>query len=373
VGVVSPELAPPPWLRWTTACGLAETLGMAAAALAALLAITWVGEPHDAASAVTTVVLAVLGGVVEGVAVGAVQFWLLRDWLPALVGRRWIGATVFAAALGWLLGMLPPTIAQWSSSESAGPTSGGGVGPPLWLMPLAGLALGAVMGAGFGAAQMWALRGVVVHPGRWVPANSLGWSLALAVMMTGAALPGAAGSWLPLAALGAATGLLAGLAVGAATGLFLPSLTETAPLPSSAANRLVCWMLRSPAHRLLSGALVELRVVGRRSGRLLILPVQYAAVQDSLVMWPAHPAQKTWWRNFTTTTAVDVVVKGMTRSGGGRLVTPQDLGHGAAAQLYRCRFPRAKLGTGDLLVVVDLDQADRSAARSRSSARTSVE
>jgi len=35
-------------------------------------------------------------------------------------------------------------------------------------------------------------------------------------------------------------------------------------------------VLRSPAHRLLSGMAIELRYTGRRSGREFTLPVQYA-------------------------------------------------------------------------------------------------
>ena len=42
-------------------------------------------------------------------------------------------------------------------------------------------------------------------------------------------------------------------------------------------NSFVLAVLRSPAHRLLSGMAVELRYTGRRSGRRYVLPVQYAA------------------------------------------------------------------------------------------------
>jgi len=342
---------------------------MAAAALAAGIGLAWVGEPHSLLSVGATMSLAVLGGVVEGLAVGIVQFHLLSPWLPQLAARRWVGVTVAAAAAGWFLGMLYPTLSSWLSSDAATSSSTTG-GPPLWLMPLAGLALGAVMGVGFGAAQMWALRGCVAHPGRWVPANALGWAAALAVIMTGAAVPSGPWPLVELLALGMATGILAGLAVGAVTALFLPSLDDPTPLPTSRVNHLVSWLLRSPAHRVLSGAVVELRLIGRRTRSIRPVPVQYAQSGDRLVVWPAHAPEKLWWRNLSEPAPVDVVLRGEVRSGIGRVVPAGGLDHPTAAAAYCQRFHRADVAAGDVLVVVDLvhDQPDRSAPRNRSNA-----
>ena len=368
------------------ACGLAETVGMAAAVGAAGMTVAVVGEPHDVLSATTTIGLAVLGGVVEGLAVGLVQYRLLRAWLPRLEARRWVGVTVLAAALGWLLGMLPSTLAQWASAGSAGSGSAATTsGPPLWLMPLAGLALGAMMGVGFGAAQAWALRGQVAHPGRWVLANGLGWSLALAVIMTGAAIPSGPWSWPRLLSLGLVTGGTAGLAVGGVTGLFLPALDEVVELPDRLVNRLVCWVLRSPAHRVFSGALVELRMIGRRTGRLRAVPVQYAQADDRLVVWPAHGEQKVWWRNLSAGQSIDVVLRGEVVPAYGCAVPANAAQRPDAEHTYRSRFPRADVQRDDVLVDVRLTarnpegpdqpsesgqsgQGDRSASANRSSA-----
>src|SRR3712207_6318731 len=49
-------------------------------------------------------------------------------------------------------------------------------------------------------------------------------------------------------------------------------------------NAVVLAVLRSRAHRLLSGSAIELRYTGRRSGRLYVLPVQYAGTGDRLVV-----------------------------------------------------------------------------------------
>jgi len=49
------------------------------------------------------------------------------------------------------------------------------------------------------------------------------------------------------------------------------------PIKRPQGNSVVLAVLRSSAHRLLSGMAVELRYTGRRSGRQYVLPVQYRA------------------------------------------------------------------------------------------------
>ena len=75
-------------------------------------------------------------------------------------------------------------------------------------------------------------------------------------------------------------------------------------------NSFVLAILRSPAHRLLSGMAVELRYTGRRSGRRHVLPVQYARDGERLMVVPQGPESETWWRNFATPQAVSVRLKG---------------------------------------------------------------
>src|SRR5688572_16569955 len=89
-------------------------------------------------------------------------------------------------------------------------------------------------------------------------------------------------------------------------------------------DSVVLWILRSRAHRLLSGSAVELVYTGRRSGRRITLPVQYAAGGDRLVVVPQDPAHKTWWRNFQTTQPVTVRLRGRLRTGTARVVPPED-------------------------------------------------
>jgi hypothetical protein len=201
---------------------------MAAAAGVAGVLLATVGEPHDWPSALAVWLGSIAGGAVEGLAVGWLQFAVLRPWLPRLRGARWVGVTVLVALGGWALGMAPSALWLWRLDDGAADATGAAAGPPAWLMPVVGAAPGLLLGALVGAAQAAVLRGHVTHPRRWVTANALGWAAAMAVIMTGASLP--SGPWPPveLLALGAVTGIVAGLAIGAVTGLFLPHLGRRA-------------------------------------------------------------------------------------------------------------------------------------------------
>jgi len=78
----------------------------------------------------------------------------------------------------------------------------------------------------------------------------------------------------------------------------------------SVANTVVEAILRSPAHRILSGSLVLIRYVGNRSGTEHTLPVQYADTHHGLVVVVGRPETKTWWRNFTEMGQATVLVRG---------------------------------------------------------------
>lgn len=194
---------------------------MVAAAGAFTLTRVWLGEPETAAVAVLSVLIAMSGGAVEGVAVGAVQWWQLRPWLTRLTASAWVGVTVAAAVAGWMLGMLPSVLVSLVGSDgSASETTG----PPLWVMPLIGIGSGLVLGGLFGLAQSAVLRHHVRNAKAWVWANAAGWAAAMAVMFTGAGIPDGPWPWTQLLPLAAVTGVLSGLVIGAVTGAALPHL-----------------------------------------------------------------------------------------------------------------------------------------------------
>src|SRR5215471_9373591 len=87
------------------------------------------------------------------------------------------------------------------------------------------------------------------------------------------------------------------------------------PVKRPQGNSFVLAVLRPPAHFLLSGAAIELRYAGRRSGRHYVLPVQYARDEERLVVVPQHAESKTWWRNFVAPQPVSVRLGGRLHAG----------------------------------------------------------
>jgi hypothetical protein len=79
------------------------------------------------------------------------------------------------------------------------------------------------------------------------------------------------------------------------------------------ANPILRLILRSPAHRLLSGRLLLLTVTGRRSGRKHTLPVGYSEADGVLTIQVGAPERKRWWHNIGTETPVLVTLRGAER------------------------------------------------------------
>ena len=117
-------------------------------------------------------------------------------------------------------------------------------------------------------------------------------------------------------------------------------------------NAVVLAVLRSRAHRLLSGSAIELRYSGRRSGRRYVLPAQYAGAGDHLVVRPQRWQHSTWWRNFRTPQPVTVRLAGRLHEGTARVVDPGDPQWQSTRQTYAARWPRsARHATGPLVVI----------------------
>lgn len=108
-------------------------------------------------------------------------------------------------------------------------------------------------------------------------------------------------------------------------------------------NWAVAGVLRSPAHRLLSGSIDLVRYTGRRSGRRITTPTQYARVGDDVVILVGRPDAKQWWRNFRDPGDLEVLVRGEWLPMTGRVLTGAREPDAAAQLLksYLDRFPRA--------------------------------
>jgi hypothetical protein len=80
-------------------------------------------------------------------------------------------------------------------------------------------------------------------------------------------------------------------------------------------NSLVAWVLRSPFHPLLDGALLMLRVTGRRTGRQYWIPVGYQRDADTITVLVSKAHRKQWWRNYRDPGPADVLLHGRTLHG----------------------------------------------------------
>jgi hypothetical protein len=280
----------------------------------------------------------VAGGLVEGVVLGLLQGQVLGARWPQLRRARFVGFTVLVAGIGWAAASAPSVLAGDQNT---------GAGPPVVLVVLGGVGLGAVMGPVLGAAQVIPLRGVVVHPWRWIAANAASWPVAMAVIFAGAST--AEGSWstFALAAYGAATGLLAGTALGIVSGGWLDSL-DGQPV----GNRLALALLADRRFGL-HERLVGVAVTVRRTGRVVRFPVQYVLVNEDLLVVPGHAERKRWWRNLRDPgTTVGVLYDGRWVLAEAEIVEAGDAGYEAALSAYHHRWPRSEPSVWDPVVVL---------------------
>ena len=97
-------------------------------------------------------------------------------------------------------------------------------------------------------------------------------------------------------------------------------------------NDIVARLLRSPLHGVLSGTTTLMTVTGKKSGRPITMPVNYAQTGDTL--WVISSADRAWWRNLMGDAPVSLVLRGQTRQGKGSVT----VGSETAAVLALQRF-----------------------------------
>lgn len=117
-------------------------------------------------------------------------------------------------------------------------------------------------------------------------------------------------------------------------------------------NALVAGVLESRLHPILSESTVLLTYSGWRSGRSYTLPVTYAEDGADLVIVAGSHRKKVWWRNFTQASDVHVLLRGTRLPARARRVLLFDAGYEHDLDLYRHRFPRARVATGSPVIRV---------------------
>ncbi|MFC5139818.1 hypothetical protein ACFPK1_16375 [Actinomycetospora rhizophila] len=194
---------------WILVVALAELVGFALPAV--------VGVLTAASSTAVALAALVVAGAVEGTVLGAGQVAVLRRALPAVSVSRWVGATAGAAALAYLLALLP--------SAAASVVAG-------WPVPVV-VGVGAVLGVlvllVIGAAQWLELRRHVVGAATWIGVTALAWLLGLGVFLAAATPLWHPGQPLVVAVvIGLGAGALMAVAMAAVTGVGLVRLLARA-------------------------------------------------------------------------------------------------------------------------------------------------
>ena len=112
----------------------------------------------------------------------------------------------------------------------------------------------------------------------------------------------------------------------------------------SIGNAIVRAVLSSPMHRVLSGSTDVIRYTGRRSGRVITTPTQYAECGDDIVILVGRSSSKRWWRNFAEERDLDVLVRGSWRAMRARAILGADEPEEVRSLLdaYLARFPRVE-------------------------------
>jgi len=324
--------ASPTPLRWVIACVVAEGIGMTASASAA--------RASEALPGYGALPIIVVGGLIEGVALGVLQAAWLAHRFPGLSRLGWIVATVLIAGLGWALAAAPAALSDANAAEP----------DPVFILAMAA-GLGLTMGVLLGLGQALVLRHHVRHPWRCVPISAAAWTPAMVVIFTGATVPDASWPTTPVIVLGALTGVVAGAIVGLVSIALMPTLTG-----QSVGSGVLAWSLRHGVPGL-GRKFALLRVRGAKSGRVFEFPVQYAREGDIVVVFPGSPRRKNWWRNLRQPGELLVWIDGAWAAATGQAVTAADEGFAEAHSVYGRRWPRIRVDQQAVLARIHLDAA----------------
>jgi len=205
--------------QWVLACAAGELIGIGTATMAGMGVNAWIGEPQS--NTARLIVLATFGGVgaIEGGALAALQWNVLRRRLPRLRLTEWSVPTIIIATTGWIAGMSP---SLWLAHAN---TPVPPAEPALMVVLMLAALTGAAAGLAFGAAQWFVLRRHAELAHRWIWIHAPAWALGMGAIFLGASLPNADSSRWTIASCGLAGGALGGVLLGAVSGIFAKQLT----------------------------------------------------------------------------------------------------------------------------------------------------
>ena len=125
-------------------------------------------------------------------------------------------------------------------------------------------------------------------------------------------------------------------------------------------NPVVAALLRSPLHTVMSRTNLLVTCRGRRTGRIVTLPLRYAQDETGLWIHPARAGKKTWWRNLEGGAPVTVRLRGREVAARAEAVRGDQARVAEGIWTYYRRFPSLAKSMG---LSWEPSSVDRAAAR----------
>lgn len=205
------------WLRWVFANAMAELIGLGSTFAIGFGLFSGMAERPGVLPAILSAFLMTASGAIEGLVVGWLQWWAMRNAFSQIRRRLWIWATVLGALIAWFLGSMPMTITNLAGSGQEAAIQE----PEIWLVMVMAASMGLVAGVVLAYPQWRVLRQWVDKSWIWLPANGIAWAMGMPLVFLAVDLASSRAS-LGLGIAVMAGGLvLAGAVVGAIHGVAL--------------------------------------------------------------------------------------------------------------------------------------------------------
>ena len=210
------------WWKWTLNCGIGELIGIAAAAMIAIIVHQFLGEPETTVDKLLGLFIMLFAGLIEGFILGTLQWKVLKVKFKDIPYNKWVGFTILVAMIGWFIG----TVSSLFLIQIEEIPDTALVESTIYQTLLYATGLGLLLGALFGYFQWLVFRQYALHTLKWIWANALGWAIAMAIIFYFATLPTSSTPTPTVLLYGGIGGVLAGLSVGAITGVFLNQIIK---------------------------------------------------------------------------------------------------------------------------------------------------
>jgi hypothetical protein len=127
-------------------------------------------------------------------------------------------------------------------------------------------------------------------------------------------------------------------------------MTTIAAAPAPARHRWVLAALATDLGQRLLPRLCGVRYTGRRSGRVVSLPVASAVCGTDVMVLVGQSAAKQWWRNFRGGHPAELFIDGRWRPARGEVIEPERVEYPRLLTGYRAAHPHVSRAMNEPIV-----------------------